>query len=89
MGSRFSYTMNGTRDRTCARKGKTDEVLAQAGVEALADFIKEIGMPTTFRELGINENVDWKEIVDSCAIVSGSYKKMTPEEMLTIFEECR
>ena len=33
--------------------GKTDVELAHAGVEALAAFIKEIGLPTTFAELGI------------------------------------
>lgn len=42
--------------------GKSDEEIAGAGVEALADFIKEIGMPTTLKELGIDETVDLKEI---------------------------
>lgn len=46
-------------------------------------------MPTNFRELGIDENIDLKEIADSCGIVGGSYKKMTHEEILEIFEECR
>ena len=68
--------------------GKSDEEIAGAGVEALADFIKEIGMPTTLKELGIDETVDLKEIADSCAVVPGSYKKMTHEEILEIFQEC-
>lgn len=68
-------------------EGKTDEELAKAGVEALADFIKEIGMPTTLRELGIDENINLKEIADSCGIVGGSYKKMTHEEIFEIFKE--
>ncbi len=68
-------------------EGKTDEELAKAGVEALADFIKEIGMPTTLRELGIEENINLKEIADSCGIVGGSYKKMTHEEIFEIFKE--
>ena len=59
--------------------GKSDEEIAGAGVEALADFIKEIGMPATLQELGIDETVDLKEIADSCAVVPGSYKKMTHE----------
>ncbi|RKI39320.1 iron-containing alcohol dehydrogenase [bacterium D16-51] len=69
--------------------GKSDEETARAGVEALADFIKEIGLPATLRELGIDEAVDLKEIADSCAIVPGSYKKMTQKEILEIFQECR
>ncbi len=68
--------------------GKSDEEIAGAGVEALADFIKEIGMPATLQELGIDETVDLKEIADSCAVVPGSYKKMTHEEILEIFQEC-
>ena len=67
---------------------KTDEQLAEAGVNALADFIKEIGLPTSFLELGIPENVDLKEIADSCNLAPGSYKKMTHEEILEIFQEC-
>lgn len=68
--------------------GKSDEEIAGAGVEALADFIKEIGMPATLQELGIDETVDLKEIADSCAVVPSSYKKMTHEEILEIFQEC-
>lgn len=69
-------------------EGKTGEELACAGVEALADFIKEIGLPTTLRELGVNEAMDLKVIADSCNLAPGSYRKMTHEEILKIFEEC-
>lgn len=69
-------------------EGKTQEELARAGVEALADFIKEIGLPTTLRELGVDESTDLKVIADSCNLALGSYKKMTHEEILEIFREC-
>lgn len=69
-------------------EGKTGEELACAGVEALADFIKEIGLPTTLRELGVNEAMDLKVVADSCNLAPGSYRKMTHEEILKIFEEC-
>ncbi len=69
-------------------EGKTEEELARAGVEALADFIKEIGLPTTLRELGVNESTDLKAIADSCSLSPGSYRKMTHEEILKIFREC-
>lgn len=72
-----------------SRDGKTDGELAKAGVEALADFIKEIGMPATLKELGVDESVDLKEIAESCNIMPGSYKKMTHEEILKILEECK
>jgi len=57
-------------------------------VEALADFIKEIGLSTTLRELGVEEVTELKAIADSCNIVTGSYKKMTHEEIFEILKEC-
>ena len=71
-----------------ARNGKTDEELALAGIDALADFIKEIGLPTSLQELGVSDQSMLKEIADSCAISPGSYKKMTPDEILEILNEC-
>lgn len=68
-------------------EGKSKEDLAAAGVEALADFIKEIGLPVTLRELGVDEHTDLKKIADSCNLAPGSYKKMTHEEILKIFRE--
>ena len=68
-------------------EGKSSEELARAGVEALADFIGEIGLPTTLRELGVGEDTDLKAVADSCAIVPGSYKKMTHEEIYDILQE--
>lgn len=68
--------------------GKTAEELARAGVEALADFIREIGLPTTLRELGVDETVDLEAIAASCNLAPGSYKKMTQVEILEIFREC-
>lgn len=69
-------------------ENKSQAELANAGVDALADFIKEIGLPTTLRELGVTEQTDIKKIAYSCNIVSGSYKKITHEEILEIFMEC-
>ena len=68
--------------------GKTDEEIALAGIDALEDFIVEIGLPVTLQDLGVDESIDLKVVADSCAIVSGSYKKMTREEILEIFKEC-
>lgn len=69
-------------------EGKTDEQLAVEGIEALERFIREIGLPTTLRELGINDESLLKEIADSCNISAGSYKRMTKEEILEILKEC-
>lgn len=69
-------------------EGRSETELARMGVEALAAFIKEIGLPTTLRELGVDESTGLKAIADSCACVPGAYKVMTHEEILQIMEEC-
>ena len=56
--------------------------------DALAKFIQEIGLPTTLKELGVTDKEQLKEIAESCGISAGSYKKMTHEEILEIFQEC-
>lgn len=68
--------------------GKTDEEIALAGIDALEDFIVEIGLPVTLQDLGVNESTDLKAIADSCNLAPGSYKKMTHKEILEIFKEC-
>lgn len=69
-------------------EGKTDEETALAGIEALEDFILEIGLPVTIQELNVDEHIDLKVIADSCAIAPGSYKKMSHNEIYEIFKEC-
>ncbi len=70
-----------------ARDGMDEEELALAGINALADFIREIGLPAALKELGTDQ-AQLKEIANSCGISAGSYKKMTHEEILEIFQEC-
>lgn len=69
-------------------EGRTDDEIALAGIEALENFILEIGLPVTLRELGVDESTDLKAIADSCSCVQGAYKVMTHEEILSIFKEC-
>ena len=68
--------------------GKDEAELAHAGVEALADFIKEIGLPTTLRELGVTEETPLEEIANSVPLTPGGYGKLTHEDVLAIFREC-
>lgn len=67
---------------------ETAEQTALAGVEALADFIKEIGMPTSFSQIGISETVDFRAIADSINITSGCCRKLTHDEIYEILKEC-
>lgn len=68
--------------------GRTDEEVALEGVEALAGFAREIGLPTTLRELGVQDRSMLAIIAESCNISMGAYRPMTHEEILEILEEC-
>lgn len=67
-------------------KGLTKEEIALAGIEKLSDFIKELGIPTTLREIGTTEDMLVK-IANSTVILDGGYKKLTSEEILDILKE--
>ena len=67
----------------------TDEENALAGVEALADFIREIGLPTTLTELGIPADTDLRAVADSTVRTAGCCKKLTNDEFYDILCECK
>ena len=69
--------------------GKSETELAHAGLDALAAFIQEIGMPSNFRELGVPDDLPWKEIADSVTLTPGGCGHLTHEDVLKIFEMCR
>ena len=69
--------------------GKTEAELATDFVDALADFIREIGLPTTFAEMNLPADTDYKAIADSTVLTGGCAKKFTREELLEVLLECR
>ena len=69
--------------------GKTEAELAEAFVDVLADFIREIGLPTTFAEMNIPDDTDYKAIADSTVLTGGCAKKFTRKELLEVLLECR
>lgn len=69
-------------------KDKSDEEIALEGINKLAEFIRKIGLPTSLKELGLQDKSMLKEIADSCGISQGSFKQMTHDEILELLEEC-
>lgn len=66
----------------------TDEELALKGINALSDFISEIGLPASFREMGITDKSCFKAVARSSNITAGCCKKLTSDEILEILNEC-
>ena len=69
-----------------APKGSDGET--SAGIDALAAFIKGIGLLTTFTELGIPADTDFRAIADSTNVTAGCCKKLTRDEICEILQEC-
>lgn len=67
----------------------SDEETALAGVEALAGFIKEIGLPTSFAQLGIPEDTDLRAVADSTVLTPVCCKKLSHDELYDILVECK
>lgn len=70
------------------KDGKSDEAIALEGINALADFIKELGLPTSLKELGVQSREQLRAIADSCGISQGSYRQLTHDEIYELFCEC-
>lgn len=66
--------------------GKTDEELANEGLEALLAWMKEIGVATEIRSLGVTEAM-LEGIADATLLLDGGYKRMTRDEALAILRE--
>lgn len=72
-------------------EGKTDEELALAGIDALADFIMECGLPTHLTELKTKAKITedmLKEVADSTNIIQTGYGVLTHEDIYNILKEC-
>lgn len=64
----------------------TREEAAEAGIEKLGEFIKELGLPSTLKELGATE--DMLPLIASSTIPGGGYKKMNSDDILKVLKEC-
>lgn len=69
-------------------EGKSDEQTAAEGIDALEAFIKEIGMPSTLKEMGIKDKEMLRKVADSSNVTAGCCKKLTADEIFEILEDC-
>lgn len=69
-------------------EGKNKQELALAGINALADFIKEVGLPTTLTEMGITDEGILKMVADTSNVTAGCCKKLECSEIFDILKEC-
>lgn len=66
--------------------GMDKEQAALAGIDALAAFIRELGLPATLRELGATEDMLPK--IAASAVKGGGYRRMEDADILKVLEAC-
>lgn len=68
-------------------KGITQAETAALGIDALEAFIKEIGLPTRWSEMGITDERMLRAAADTCFITPGCCRQMSRDEIFEILKE--
>lgn len=66
--------------------GKSEREVAEAGLEAMSEWMDQIGVVKSARELGLTEE-NIPDAVKATFILNGGYHKLTTEEVEQIFHE--
>ena len=66
--------------------GKTDEQVAAEGLEAMENWMKELGLVLNITELGATEDMI-PDLVKGTIVMTGGYKKLEADEIEQIFRE--
>lgn len=69
-------------------EGSTTEQTAALGINALEAFIREIGMPTRWAELGITDENVLRAAADTCLLMPGCCKQFSRDELFEVLKEC-
>lgn len=66
--------------------GKSDEEIAQEGLDKMAAYMKEIGCVMSLKDFGVTEDMI-DGIADATFRLNGGYKELTRDEVVTILKE--
>ena len=76
----------------CFAKTVFDADTAQGGVEALAGFIKECGLPTKMGQLKSTVEITpevLRQVADTCNVIKSGPRELSRDEIYDILMECR
>lgn len=68
-------------------KSDTTEQTAALGIDALESFIREIGLPTRWSEMGITDETVLRAAADTCLLMPGCCKQFTRDELFEVLKE--
>jgi len=67
-------------------ENKTDEEIANEGLFYFENFMKELGLVTSIKELGVTESMI-EDIARKSFILEGGFKKLSYDEIVGILKE--
>ena len=65
-----------------------DLEIAEKSIDCLTHFIKEMGLPTTFKDMHITDKSILRKVADTCNIMPGCAKQFSRDELYNILLEC-
>lgn len=71
-------------------QGKDDLAVANEGIDALAAFIAEMGLPTTFAQMGSDaSNEILRAVADTAVLTASCAKRLNRDEIYAMLVQCR
>lgn len=67
-------------------KGKSDKEIALAGLDAMEEWMRELGLAMSLSEIGVTEDMI-EDIVNGTFIMEGGYKVLTKDEVREIIKQ--
>lgn len=64
-----------------------DTLAAKAGIDVLESFIRDIGLPSRWNEIGITDEEILRKSADSTVLTAGCCKRFTHEELFDVLKE--
>ena len=74
-------------ERVWGVKGDTAEQSAALAIDALEAFIREIGLPSRWSEMGITDETVLRAAADTCLLMPGCCKQFTRDELFEVLKE--
>ena len=73
-------------ERVWGVKGRTTEETAAMCIDALEAFIREIGLPVRWNEMGITDETLLRAAADTCLLMPGCCKAFTRDELFEVLK---
>ena len=74
-------------ERVWGVKGRTTEETAAMCIDALEAFIREIGLPVRWSEMGITDETLLRAAADTCLLMPGCCRPFTRDELFEVLKE--